>query len=415
MITTRAETGSIPLEPLHEPIEAKAFTYLSEHEEPDEEGEPPGSPAKPRTPEPLAASKGPGGELPARGLRHIRADFWSSVTAIDGDGEYVVVGTESMGTYVLRDGVVVSEVASYGVRPRTPLSKMTMSDGRFYYVLENDAKAGVVHKGTFSSELVTGGQGERLLAFDVRAGYGYAMSLAADPGAVQFLSFEGTGFKKVLERPVHRAGGIGDIGSFQVMTDGSFWFTILTPGASVEAGVGVVHEDKEQIVYHGSKPEPPDMGVTFPSGVRYIETTPDGHIWLGGLEGAVRLDGDLKPTVFREPQGLVGDMVADMAKDGDDLIWALTADGLGWFEDESWHFPDASPYRGEVISCIGVDGSGNLLIADAEAVRLKVGESWKMVIALEDLPGRSVLDVGEGAHGRLWVVTDRAIAIEPAG
>jgi ligand-binding sensor domain-containing protein len=104
-----------------------------------------------------------------------------------------------------------------------------------------------------------------------------------------------------------------------------------------------------------------------------------------------------------------------MVLDGDDVLWALTADGLGWFSDGSWHFPDESPYRGSVIRCIGVDAGGSLLIADEEAVRRKSGDGWKIVVAREDLPGRDVLDVTEGAGGRLWVVTDRAIAIAPAG
>ncbi|MBW2260893.1 MAG: hypothetical protein JRG91_02885 [Deltaproteobacteria bacterium] len=414
LLTSRPEAGMIPLEALHEPIPAKAFSYLAELEQPDEDADPPTKPPKRDDPQPLPATKGPGGELPGRGLIHVKTELWSPVTAVAGDGEHVVVGTAGMGTYVLRQEVVVSRIASYGVRPRTPVSKMPLSNGEFYYVLENDPRAGVVSKGTFSAELITADEHAQLLAFDVRAGQGFAMSLVRELETVQFFAIKQDGsFEKILDRTIDLAGGISDIGGFLAHTDGSFWFTPISAAEGLEMGVAVAYEDEEEIIYHGSVPQPPDRAVTIPNGVSSIELMQNGDIWLGGMEGAVRLDPDLAPTVYREPEGLVGDIVADIAVDGDDLVWVLTADGLGWFEDGRWHFPDASPYRGTVVSCIGVTGDGSLLIADEEAVRRKEGDDWNLVIALEDLPGRNVLDVTDGAHGRLWIVTDKAIAIGP--
>jgi hypothetical protein len=415
LLTPRPEAGMIPLEALHEPVPAKAFSYLAELEKPDEDADLPAKPPKRDDPRPLPPTNGPGGELPGRWLIHVKSELWSPVTAVAGDGEHVVVGTAGMGAYVLRDEVLVAQIASYGVRPRTPVSKLPLSSGEFYYVLEDDHRAGVVSKGTFSAEPITGGEQERLLAFDVRAGQGFAMSLDREFDTVHFFAVKQDGsFEKVLDRTIELDGGIGDIGSFLVHTDGSFWFTPLSAKDGLETGVAVVNEEDPLVHYHGSKPMPPDVAVTIPSGVSSIELTQGGDIWLGGMEGAVMLDPDMAPTVYREPEGLVGDMVTDLAMDGDDVLWALTADGLGWFEDESWHFPDRSPYRGTVVTCIGVDGAGSLLIADEEAVRRKEGDDWNLVIALEDLPGRDVLDVTDGADGRMWIVTDKAIAIGPA-
>ncbi len=416
LLTPRPEAGMIPLEALSEPIPAKAYSYLAELEQPDEDADPPSKPPVREEPEPLPPTKGPGGELPGRGLIHVNTELWSPVTAVAGDGEHVAVGTAGMGTYVLREEVVVAQIASYGVRPRTPVSSLALSSGEFYYVLENDPRAGVVSKGSFSSELITQDEHEQLLAFDVRAGQGFAMSLVRQFETVRIYSVRPDGsFEKIQDRAIDLASGIRDIGGFLAHTDGSFWFTLLSAAEGLEMGVAVVNEDDEEIIYHGSVPQPPDRAITIPNGVSSIEMTSSGDIWLGGMEGAVRIDPDLAPTVYREPEGLVGDMVSDLAVDGDEILWALTADGLGWFEDGSWHFPDTSPYRDTVVSCIGVDGDGALLIADEEAVRRKDGDDWNLVIALEDLPGRDVLDVTDGASGRLWIVTDKAIAIGPAG
>jgi hypothetical protein len=288
-----------------------------------------------------------------------------------------------------------------------------MSDGRFYYVLADGRRAGLVSKGRFSAEQVTADAKERLLAFGVAGGIGHAMSLIEELGTVHFYDYKEGAFVRVLDRDVDLTAGIGDIGDFLAHTDGSFWFTILSAKQGLEAGVGVVYDDREEVTFHGSLPQPPDLGVAIPDGVNLLELAGDGSIWLGGLEGAVRLDTDLKPTVYREPQGLVGDMVSDLAVDGEEKLWVLTADGLGWFEDGDWRFPDRYPYRDNVISLIGVDEGGNLVLADEEAVRRRSGDDWEVVIALEDLPGVEVLDATEGADGRLWVVTDRAIAIEP--
>jgi len=415
LITARPEAGMIPLEALHEPIPAKAFSYLVEQQKPDEDAEPVSQPPGRDEPQPLPPTRGPGGELPGRGLIHVKSELWSPVTAVAGDGEHVVVGTAGMGTYVLRDEVVIGQIASYGVRPRTPVTKLPLSSGEFYYVLENDHRAGVVSKGTFSAEPITAGEHEQLLAFDVRAGQGFAMSLDREFDTVHFFSVRPDGsFEKTLERTLEIDGEVGDIGGFLAHTDGSFWFTMLGETDRLEMGVAVVREEDPLVHYPGSEPAATGGGTTIPRGVSSIELTGGGDIWLGGMEGAVRLGPDLTPTVFREPEGLVGDMVTDLAVDGEDVLWVLTADGLGWFEEGSWRFPDASPYRGNVVSCIGVDADGSLLIADEEAVRRKKGDEWDLVIALEDLPGHSVLDVTSGAGGRLWVVTDQAIAIGPA-
>ena len=149
LLTPRPEAGMIPLKALHEPIPAKAFSYLAELETPDEDSEPPNVPPRRDDPEPLPASRGPGGELPGRGLIHVRTELWSPVSAVSGDGEHVAVGTTGMGTYVLRDEVVVSQIASYGVQPRTPLSRLALSSGASTPGRERMATASSKHRAAF--------------------------------------------------------------------------------------------------------------------------------------------------------------------------------------------------------------------------------------------------------------------------
>ena len=148
-----------------------------------------------------------------------------------------------------------------------------MSNGEFYYVLDNDHRAGVVKKGTFSAEPITGGEHEQLLAFDVQAGQGFAMSLDREFDTVHFFAVRQDGsFEKLLERTIELDGGIEDIGGFLVHTDGSFWFTMLGTAGGVGKGVAVVSEDDPLVHYHGPVPEPADRAVKIPGGVSAIET-----------------------------------------------------------------------------------------------------------------------------------------------
>jgi len=320
-----------------------------------------------------------------------------------------------MGTLIVRNGKVVGEIASYEAKPRIPISSYGAPDGDFYYVLAGgDARAGVVADGDFSGRLVTGDEYEKLVAFDEEGGKGYAMSLVPEFETVQFFEYGDGKFGKVLERAVDIASGIGDVGGFVARPDGSFWFTVITATEGLEMGAAMVHPGYAGIVYHGAQPTP-EYGATIPDGVSRIVLAADGTVWLGGMEGAVHLDKDLKPSIYREPEGLVGDMITDMAVDGEGKVWAITVDGIGWFEDGAWRFPTEYPYRGTIVSCLGVTSAGEIVIVDEEAVRRHAGGKWAIVVLREDLPGRDVLDVTGGAKDRLWIVTDRAIAVAPKG
>lgn len=403
-----------PLAPLMAETEATAFGYISEPMEVGAEDEPAAGDAGSRDASAVPPLDVPAGHkytLPAVGLVPVDVAFWSEITALGSDGDLVVVGTRSTGTYVLDAGEVRNVITPYEVRPRVPMTSFS-ADGRFYYVLAEGRGAGVVEDGEFRAERLTTSEQEELLALDRR---GYAVSLAPELETLRFFEYRDGTFVEVMERPVEIASGIGDVGGFLGRNDGSFWFTIVSATENLEMGVGAVHPALDHVVYHGSVPMPPDQAVAIPNGVRHIVVDDDGDIWLGGMEGAVMLDGDLNATEYGEAEGLVGDMVTDMVVDEEGRIWALTVDGLGWFEEGSWRFPHDPPYRGGIISCLGLDAQGRLLLADQEAVRRHEDGRFDVVIPLADLPGMEVLDVTAGAEDDLWVVTERAVTILPGG
>ncbi len=417
LLVDGAGEGSHALVPLGDPIEPRAFTYTVDPIDASSDVEPPLKSGKGKAPpvEGLPpASPGVGHKyvLPALSLEQVAVDTWSPVTAMAGDGDTLALGTETMGTRIVKKGKPAGEIAAYEAEPRLPMSGYLAPDGDFFYVLAADSRAGAVRDGDFSALQVTGDEYEKLIAFDEEGGKGYAMSLVPEFETVQFFEYREGECVKVLERAVDIASGIGDVGGFVARPDGSFWFTVITATEGLEMGAAMVNPAYAGIVYHGSQPTP-EYGAVIPNGVTRIVLAPDGTVWLGGMEGAVHLDKDLEPSIYREPEGLVGDMVTDMVVDGEGKIWAQTVDGIGWFGDGAWRFPTEYPYRGTIISCLGVDGSGNVVIVDDEAVRRKNGDDWEIVVLREDLPGRDILDVATGAKGRLWIVTDRAIAIAP--
>jgi hypothetical protein len=413
-IEQRAGEGVYPLEPLGNAEQAVAYSYLAEPIDLADDGDP-APEIETSSTKPLASATVAAGHkyvLEPMALVLVQTQLWSPVTALGGDGSHTVIGTSTTGTYVLEGTDVKTLLAPYEVKPRTPMTSFS-AHSKFYYVLDGNKGAGVVEKGRFSTERLTTDEHENLLALHGDGGNGWAISLVPEFETLQFFEYGDGGFVKVLDRTVDIASGIGDIGGFVGRTDGSFWFTIISATEDLAMGVGAVHPSLDYIVYHGSVPMPSDQAAKIPNGVRHIALDDGGNIWLGGMEGAVMLDSNLEATVYREPQGLVGDMVIDMEVDSHGTLWVLTVDGLGWFADGGFKFPSEPPYRGTIISCLGLDSDGELLLADQEAVRRHKGLEFEVVVGINSLPGVNVLDVGAGADEKLWVVTDRAISISP--
>ncbi len=98
--------------------------------------------------------------------------------------------------------------------------------------------------------------------------------------------------------------------------------------------------------------------------VKAIVQGPDGYLWFGTAEGAVRFDGVDFTTYGAKALKQEGDVVVALLEDPSGALWfGISADGLTRFKDgvfTAYPLPSASP--GYVIERLFHDRAGNLWI-----------------------------------------------------
>jgi len=334
----------------------------------------------------------------------------SPVTALERWGDLLFVGTERLGISVYRkDGLVENELYLYDAKPRVPVSLFSSSEKEVFYPLAG-GRMGAYRDGGFRSFALSDSKKESVLGVDRDESGAYAITLLAQEETVQVYKYVGGAFGKIQSRKVDIATGIGSIGGFAVAPDGTFWFSIKSYGEGQEMGAAELRPDVPELVYNAALAQG-QAAVKIPNGVSSIKVTKEGVVWLGGMEGVVRIDKARGVKRYREPDGLIGDYVTDMALDKNGRLWLVTVEGLGWMDGGKLSFPSGSAAGGTGVTCVGIGNDGNALIVDEEGLKRHDGSGWVLVGKRANIVGSPVLDVQGDGVGHIWVVTDRAISI----
>jgi hypothetical protein len=341
----------------------------------------------------------------------LKADIRSPVTQVRGTGDRIVVGTESMGMTVLsKDGAVENDIFLFDAKPVMPLSSVLVDDKTVYFALAS-GEMGLFDGTVIRKYRAATRPKEKFLGVAMGKDAPYAISLVPAEEIITIYTIQDKGLLLLYERPVDLATGIGSIGGFAVAPDGTIWFTVKSYGEGQEMGAAELRPSLPELVYNGAVPMPPEYALIIPNGLSSIQIADDGTTYLGGMDGLVKINPDRSIIKFKEPEGLVGDFVTDMAVDRSGRAWLLTVEGLGYLDGDKLTFPFGPPYRDAAVSCLGLSNNGSAIMIDENGLKKYDGKQWKMLAERAGIAGSPIRDCQGDGLGNIWVVTDRAVSI----
>lgn len=336
---------------------------------------------------------------------------YSPTTVMRGDEGFVAVGTETMGISILRkNGTIVNEIFLYSAKPAMPFSSFIHGGSRVYYPMAG-GNVGVMANSRIQEFKFGKKTKEKVLGADTHMDSPYVISLVPNEDIINVYRFQNGSFQKLYERTVDLATGIGSIGGFSISPDGTFWFTLKSFGEGQEMGAAELRPGLEELVFNGAIPVPSEHALIIPNGVSSISIKNDGTVYLGGMDGLVKISPDKSIVKYKESNGLVGDFVTDMAIDKNQRVWLLTVEGLGYMNAGKPSFPMSPPYRETAVACLGISNDGSAIMIDENGLRKYDGAKWKLLGARNEIVGAPIHDVQADGLGNIWVITDRAISI----
>ncbi len=142
----------------------------------------------------------------------------------------------------------------------------------------------------------------------------------------------------------------------------------------------------------------------------------DGVMWFGTIGGATRMeDGRFFP--FTRAQGLPHDSVYDIAQTGDGRVWFATPAGAAAYDGERFEIVDEDaglPAR-QTLSLLNAS-DGSLWIGAAAGVAVyRDGGVVRSYTREDGMIGDFVNHMTEDGRGRVWVATDRGLAVFDQG
>jgi len=124
----------------------------------------------------------------------------------------------------------------------------------------------------------------------------------------------------------------------------------------------------------------------------------EDEIWFATSEGVARLAGK-KVTIWNEANGLDSEIVRAIAASPGGIVFAGTGNGVGEYDGEKWVFPKELAFP---VNDLGLAGDGRLWLATERGVALYDGKRVKRLDVRRGLIENEIEDVALDAFGRVW-------------
>ncbi len=138
-----------------------------------------------------------------------------------------------------------------------------------------------------------------------------------------------------------------------------------------------------------------------------VAVDPNGDVWVGGYEGAARLDGDIW-TRFTEDNGLASNFVYSIAIGSDGVVWVGGYEGVSRLESEVWTtFTEDDGLVGGYINDIAIGHDGTVWVSGGEWLYMYNDGIW-----IPSTPDLAPTNLGFGdmavdSDGVVWLPAGR--------
>jgi sugar lactone lactonase YvrE len=225
-------------------------------------------------------------------------------------------------------------------------------------------------------------------------------------------------FRPVVTRRVRLARGATiDANWLGVDGQGRFWVGVLVAqgGSSRARGAVLIDGNVPRVAefYSGARPSRSSASAVSPDNLGSIEFAQSGAAWFSGVEGAVEINApEARRTatvrVFREPQGMRGDLVNDLVRGPQGYLYVSTPEGFGRWDGRVWDFSvtgasalfPAVAMAGDSAAVYGVGPRGAWVFDDGGGRRIE---------EVERAGAGALRDVAVDGAGRVWILGDNGL------
>jgi len=256
--------------------------------------------------------------------------------------------------------------------------------------------------------------GIQILSFGSRGIDAYALGRFRGRNIIRIYQHVSGNWAELLTRELDVGEASAEFGFFEVDPQGRFWIGLsLRQGDASEpipSGVFMVDLEVEEVTYHGQEPRGPGA-VELSNDIRVVDFTSTNDVWLGGFSGAILLHPDGTMERFSEANGMLGDMVNDLAVDDQDIPWVATPEGVGRYQEGSWRFFLDDWPDGMHVASIAIDSRGELWTGGNRGAVHYDGSDWETITARDGLVTDRILSVHIDGRDRVWFVTEDGISL----
>ncbi len=146
----------------------------------------------------------------------------------------------------------------------------------------------------------------------------------------------------------------------------------------------------------------PELRTNF---VNTLLATRDGGLWIGTRRGLNRYEGGVF-SLYTLADGLAGDVIEDLADDGNGTLWIGTRGGLSSFSDGMFHsFEAVDGLAGPTVFSLAFDSRGDLWVGAKEGLFRYSDGSFRQFGQDRGLRDNFVVSLEAGPGQDLWAGT----------
>jgi len=346
-------------------------------------------------------------------IRLIDAPLPDGAVALAGGGDEVFVGTRDVGTARialnrraplrwLRRGELVEEASGLSVA----------CDQRDRCYLATGARWAWRFDGETFHRI--GDPDNRVLGF-ARAKNGAIWGLrhGDKPGEILAARIKQDVWLRTSEVSIETPGADPSITFARFSPSGVLWVGLRyrdQEGEERPYGVALVDTSLGTVIYHHATRDDREVreGVLpIPIDVVAASFMTDDETWLASSEGAARVRSDAV-QVFTEGEGLRSELLRGIACSAGGVVFVASGEGVGAFDGEQWTYPRSLRTP---VNDIDLDREGRLWMATDRGVAVYDGRRVRRLDQRRGLLEDEILEVAIDQFGRVWLRGDEGVTV----
>lgn len=347
-------------------------------------------------------------------FRRLGANLPGGSRCIDALDDEVFVGTDFLGT---------ARIYTQAGEPRLGWLRRSelVSGARLLSVACADVDDCYISTGAPQSWHYTGDRFEReealgsyTLAFARNPkGVLYAVARSVNERDIELHRYNGKSWQRIRTVTNVVPGTMPSLSFARFSPGGSLWVGLRyrdEEGEHRSYGVAVIRTAKRRkVVYHRMRGlgSVESSGWPIPLDASDASFIDNEEIWLAASDGAIQVKkGEV--TIHTEPEGTEGDLVRGVTVSPGGLVFAATRSGVATYNGDVWDFPPDLRRR---VTDVEVDASGRLWMATNRGVAMFAGTKVHRVSMRAGLLENQIDEVAIDHLGRVWARSSQGLTL----